>query len=120
MEDLNEKLERLLSDPQGIAKIQQAMAALSGEAAPPQPEPEPEPPAMGGLPDLSGLTRLMPLLSQMGQDNDDTRLLQALRPYLKGHRAGRLEESVQLLRLVRLIPLLQEQGMLKGGNYHGG
>lgn len=124
MDDLNEKLNRLLSSPEGMAKIQSAMAALSGgqEAPSPAPPPPPSPREGGGLPDMVALQRLLPLLSGMGQDNEDTRLLQALRPYLKGPREQRLDEAVRLLRLTKLLPLLQEQGILTGtgGNSHGG
>lgn len=119
MDDLNEKLTRLLSDPEGMAKIQAAMAALGGgDTAPPPVPPPPEP----ALPDLAGLSRLLPLLSGAEQDTPDTRLLYALRPYLHGQRAERLEEAVRLLKLAHLLPLLQEQGVLgrTGGDSHGG
>lgn len=115
MDDLNEKLERLLSDPEGIAKIQAAMSALGGgdtaTSAPPPPS---------AVPDMTALTRLLPLISNLGADSDDTRLLGALRPYLHGQRVERLDESMRLLQLIKLIPLLQQQGVLTGGNSHGG
>ena len=116
MDDLNEKLNRLLSDPEGLAKIQAAMTALGGEEATPPPPPELT------LPDLSGISRLMPLLSGMGQDTEDTRLLYALRPYLCGQRAQWLDEAVRLLKLAHLLPLIQEQGILNGtgGDSRGG
>ena len=115
MEDLNEKLSRLLSSPEGMAKIQSAMSALTG-AAEIQAEPTPPPPPVdSGGPDLTALTRLLPLVSGLGQDNEDTRLLQALRPYLHGPREQRLDEALQLLRLLRLLPILQEQGVLQRG-----
>ena len=63
--------------------------------------------------DMTAVTRLLPLLGNMNQDNEDTRLLSALRPYLHGQRAGRLEDTMKLLRLAKLIPLLQEQGISK-------
>ena len=116
MDDLSEKLERLLSDPEGIAKIQAAMSALGGEVSPP-PTPAPPPSPM---PDMAALTRLMPLISHLGTDSDDTRLLQSLRPYLHGQRVERLEDSMRLLQLIKLIPLLQQQGVLTGGDHHGG
>ena len=122
MDDLNEKLNRLLSDPEGLAKIQAAMSALGGEETPPpSPPPAPAPPAAGGF-DPALLGRLMPLLSGMNGDNEDTRLLEALRPYLRGERAGRLDDTMQLMRLARLLPLLQEQGILGGigGGRRGG
>lgn len=118
MEDLNEKLTRLLSSPEGMDKIRSAMAALGGaipaEEAPPPPSP-PSPPPMDMGVDTAALTRLLPLLGQMNQENEDTRLLAALRPYLHGHRAERLDESVRLLKLMKLLPLLTE-----GGQNHGG
>lgn len=126
MDDLNQKLERLLSDPDSIAKIQATLSALGGEATPAEPAPAPPTPATPAPtgpagPDLATLTKLLPLLSDAGQENEDTRLLMALRPYLHGERAGRLEETVKLLRLAKLLPLLQEQGILgRGGGQHNG
>ncbi len=130
MDDLNEKLASLLSSPEGMAKIQGLMTALTGgegvpslgasvsgspAVPPPSPPPPPEP-AMpsSGLPDLAALTKFLPLLSGAGQDNPDTRLLLALRPYLHGERERRLEETMNLLKLMRLLPVLQEQGILGG------
>ena len=112
MEDLSEKLTQLLSSPEGMEKIQSAMAALGGmmgEEAPPPPPP----PDMGV--DMATINRILPLLGNMNQENEDTRLLAALRPYLHGQRAERLEESMRLLRLMKLLPLLTEGGRKDGG-----
>ncbi len=109
MEDeLAKKLDGLLNSPDGLEKIQSMMAALGGSV--PEPPPAAEPPVM---PELDGLLRLMPLLSQMGQDDDNTALLKALRPYLHGGREKRLDESVRMMRLLKFLPLLQQKG---GGN----
>ena len=112
MEDLSEKLAGLLSSPEGMAKIQSAMAALGGVL--PQDEAPPPPPAESG-PDMALLSKILPLLGNLNQENEDTRLLTALRPYLHGQRAQRLEESMRLMQLMRLLPLLTE-----GGRAHGG
>lgn len=137
-DDMGEKIARLLSSPEGMAKIRSAMAAFGGgdvplppspaaaespspAAEPPSPaSPQPEPPAAGGLPDAAALTRLLPLLGSLNKDDDDTRLLQALRPYLHGEREQRLDEAVKLLRLSHLLPLLQTQGILGGKPAEGG
>ena len=113
MEDLSEKLAGLLSSPEGMQKIQSAMAALGG-ALPQDETPPPPPPGESG-PDLAMLGKILPLLSNLNQENEDTRLLSALRPYLHGQRAQRLEESMRLMQLMRLLPLLTE-----GGRAHGG
>ena len=112
MDDLSEKLANLLSSPEGMQKIQSAMAALGG--ALPQEDTPPPPPAESG-PDMAMLGKILPLLSNLNQENEDTRLLSALRPYLHGQRAERLEESMRLMQLMRLLPLLTE-----GGRAHGG
>lgn len=122
MEDLNEKLAKLLSSPDSLSKIQSAMAALSTASPTEQPElpPPPPPPAVpSGLPDLAMLGKIAPLLANMSREDDDTRLLKALKPYLHGQREQRLEETMQLLRLTKLLPLLQDQGIL-GGKKAGG
>lgn len=114
MEDLSEKLTQMLSSPEGMQKIQSAMAALGGMMGEEETPPPPPPPSDGGI-DLSAVSKILPLLGNMNQENEDTRLLAALRPYLHGQRAERLEESMRLLRLMKLLPLLTE-----GGTGHGG
>lgn len=118
MEDLSEKLTQLLSSPEGMSKIQSAMAALGGmmgeEAPPPAPAPSP-PPSTDLDIDMAAISKILPLLGNLNQENEDTRLLAALRPYLHGQRAERLEESMRLLRLMKLLPLLTEGGRKDGG-----
>ena len=115
MEDLSEKITQLLSSPEGMSKIQSAMAALGGMMEEDSPAPPPTtPPSDSGI-DLSAISKILPLLGNMNQENEDTRLLAALRPYLHGQRAERLEESMRLMKLMKLLPLLQE-----GGRSHGG
>ncbi len=110
MEDeLSKKLDGLLNSPEGLEKISRMMAALGGEAAPP---PSPPPQAEPALPEMDSLLKLLPLITQMGQDDENTALLKALRPYLHGGREKRLEESMRMMRLLKFLPLLQQ----KGGN----
>ena len=119
MDDLNEKIERLLSSPDSMAKIQSMMAALGGGDNPPAAPVSSSPPPSTGMPDLAMLEKLAPLMGAFSQESDDTRLLQALRPYLHGERAGRLDESVKLLRLTKLLPLLQQSGLFGGSEQNG-
>lgn len=131
MEEFNDKIARLLADPNSVAKIQSMMAAFGGgdapaptasttteqpPATPPAPtQPTPSTPApnlpLDGLPDLGMLAKLAPLMGAFGKEDDDTRLLQALRPYLHGEREQRLDDTMKMLRLTKLLPLLQEQGI---------
>ena len=108
--ELEQKLDRLLNSPEGMAKIGQMMAALGmNESAAPPPA---EPPAAETAPDLSGLLRLAPLMSQLGKDDENTALLKALRPYLSGDKERRLDETMKLMRLLKVLPMLREGGNL--------
>ena len=121
MEDeLSRKLDQLLNSPDGMEKIRSTMAALGLSADTPAPPPEkneppakpPEPSAGEGSELLSGLLGLAPLLGKLEKDDQHTALLKALRPYLQGGREKRLDESIKLLQLMKLLPLLQG-GLLK-------
>ena len=128
-EALNEKLQALLSSPDSMARIQSLMSSLGGGDLPfalPQPEKQPESEskseaataASPAMPDLSMLTKLMPLLGNLNKENEDTRLLRSLKPYLHGDREKRLDDAIRMMQLAQFMPLLQ-QGLGKGGDPHG-
>ena len=56
---------------------------------------------------LSGLTKLLPLLSGGGREDENTALLRALRPYLHGEREKRLDGAIKLLQMSQVLPLLK-------------
>ncbi len=129
MDDLNQKINDLLSSPDGMARIRNMMEALGlgsdshtegavpDNPGPPAPAETPEPsvstpPASGGgAPDMSMLLKLAPLLGNMNKDDENTALLKALRPYLHGDREKRLDDAIQILRLMKFLPLIQEKGL---------
>ncbi len=89
MDDFNEKLDRLLSDPATVAKMQAMLDGLSGKGEAPS-----APPPATNVPPPSTAP-------------DDTALLKALRPYLHGEREKKLDEAIKLMELSRLLPLLR-------------
>ena len=195
MDDLNQQINQILSDPQSMQQIQGMLSALGmggGEgnagtqaapapspAQPPQPVPQSPAPAggtapagggldlsalagmlgslgslgnggnsqnaapapaqaqnplgalsaLGGLGGLGGggnplggvspemlgmVTKLAPLMSRVNQEDDSTRLLQALRPLLSGERQKKVDEAMKILQMMRLLPLLKESGLFSG------
>jgi len=105
--ELEEKLNALLSDPNSMAQVMQMAQQLSGamgeqKAAPPPPAPPPGPDlgaALGGLdPKL-----LLPLAGELGTENSAAlQLLQALRPFLKEEKQGKIERAARLARLIHV------------------
>ena len=143
MEDLSQQIQNILSDPQAMGQIQGLLRSLnSGSGSSEAAAPEPAAPAPSG-PDLSALlgalagsqpagdpsttalagltpqtlslvSRLGPLLSQAGREDDATRLLRALRPLLSSARQKKVDEAIRILQMLRLLPLLKESGVFSG------
>lgn len=117
MDDPVEKLDRLLSSPDGMKRIEELMAAFGAGAPSDEPPaaspPVPELSSLMPQGDMGMLLKLLPLLSQMGHEDDSTALLHALRPHLTSDRQKRLDDAGQLLKMIRLLPLL---GELKKGD----
>ncbi len=128
MADLSAAIGSILNDPQSMAQLQNVMRSLglngSGAPAAPSPAPAPDPvpaagPAAGALANtdaaaLGALMRFAPLLSAAAQEDDAARLLKALRPLLSAERQRKLDEAQKVLRMMRLLPLLRESGLLRG------
>ena len=119
MSEMDEKLNTLLSDPGSMARIMQLAQQLSGTmgcAEKITPEPPPPPPAdsedqtgggtagfggPGGL-DPALLGKLLPLAQEYGRSNSASMLLNALRPFLKPEKQGKVERAAHLARLIHL------------------
>ncbi len=113
MDDVNEKLNALLSDPGSMAQIMQLAQQLSGSmggdtaqtvaAASPAASPSPPPPApLGGL-DPQTIARYLPLLQELTRDTSQTtQLLYALRPFLKDGKQNKVERAARLARLITI------------------
>ena len=114
MGEFEEKLNSILGDQQAMGQIM-ALAQSLGKQSSSDPEEKdtaPEP-AEDAPPDLSQLMgNLDPKMVQLGMrlmreyqqdDGQNTALLQALRPYLREERRGRLDKAVQIAKMSRLL-----------------
>lgn len=136
MDDLNQQINQILSDPESMKQIQDMMGALGltggpqtggpqttqhQTAAPPTAPVQAAPitsPA-SAMPSLSPemlqmATRMAPLLGQINREDDSTRLLRALRPLLSPPRQKKLDEAIKILHMMRLMPLLKDSGLFSG------
>lgn len=114
MSELQDKLNSLLSDPAGMAQVvqlaQQLSSTMEPSAAPtpqsgaPTPPPSPNPPPSTALPggiDLGTVSRFLPILQALSSDQSHSmQLLNALRPYLKEEKQGKVERAARLARLI--------------------
>lgn len=101
MENLDEALGKLLSDPNAMSQVM-SLAQSLGAMVPPEPEVQkPEAP----LP-LQGLEKLTSL---SGSNDRHTALFRALGPFLSPKRREKLERAMQLARLSGLASLALQQ-----------
>lgn len=58
------------------------------------------------------IMRLQQLMQAVKQDNPNTVLLKSLKPLLKEERRHKVDQAVRIMKLLSLLPLLRESGML--------
>lgn len=92
MSEFEDKLNRILSDPEEMERISRLAAQFmggddGGSAAAPQ---------GGGLPDLKGL------LGNAAAGGDKAALLRALAPYLQPERRQKLQKALRLAQAARI------------------
>ena len=114
MGEFEEKLNSILGDQQAMGQIMALAQSLGKQSSSDQEEKDTAPePAEDAPPDLSQLMgNLDPKMVQLGMrlmreyqqdDGQNTALLQALRPYLREERRGRLDKAVQIAKRSRLL-----------------
>ena len=106
MEDMDSRLNALLSDPEAMGRIMALAQQLSGESAASSPPPSPEPPPSSQQEDDGFdpmlLLKFLPLLHELRQDNSSQSMqfLSAMRPFLKPERQPKVERAVKLAHLI--------------------
>ena len=117
MEDLSAMLSQLLDDPQGMDKIKSLASSLLEGGGFPAPGESPPASASGGGEgfslspgEMQKIMRLVGAFKNTGED-DRTRLLLSLKPHLSESRRQRVDQAVQLLKMISLLPLIQESGL---------
>ena len=124
MEDLAAAVQSILNDPQSMAQLQGVMNSLGMNPpqapAPASPPVQQKPAPLNLLNTLNNsdpmtamLLRAAPLLASANREDDSTRLLAALRPLLGEARQKKLDEASKILKLLHLLPLLKESGVLQ-------
>ncbi len=51
--------------------------------------------------------KLAPMLNQIRSEDDTTRLLRALKPFLNPDRQSKMDEAIRLIQILRVVPLFR-------------
>ena len=123
MDDLGSKINEILSDPKALEQIQELSKMFSLPDSPQNPihkneekgESNSDMSLMGTLSSpqtLSLISKISPLLADVGQEDDTTRLLKSLRPFLSDNRKQKLDEASKLLKMMRLFSQIKDMNLL--------
>ena len=110
MDNMEEKLGAILSNPQLMQQIMTMAQSLG------QPSPQPEPAssaAVNPMPDSALLQKISGLASSTGVDPEQKALLSALGPYLSRERVRRLEKAMQAAKMAKMASAFLGSGALQ-------
>lgn len=104
MEDMEQKLNSILGNPEMMAQIMNMAQAMgASQPQPVQPTPAPPKPSQPSLPamnfDPAMIQRIAGIAQQAGIDKNQQSLLRALRPYLNEQRIVKLEKAMRAAKI---------------------
>ncbi len=124
MEDMIAKLQEVLSSDEGKQKLANIASMISSQdggfdlsavssilgknVQPPTQEDS-------GI-DVGAMLKIGQLLSKATSNEDkNTNLIRAIKPHLKEHRQQKADEVIKIMKLVSLVPMLNEAGIFELG-----
>lgn len=107
--DISEILSSLSADD--IEQLKSAATAIMGGA---EKKEDNQSKSTDGIFSPDMFSQLGKLSSAFSGEDNRTALIEALKPMLSEPRQQKADEAIKILRLIRLIPLLRDSGMLNG------
>ena len=109
MDDISDTLSKLLGDPETLQQISRLKDLLMSDDGTENTEHKKQTDTVSGNSDtVSQLMKFLPVISDMNKDDDTTRLLKALKPFLSEERRSKLDEVTRILRLMKLLPVIRQ------------
>ena len=117
MDDMLGKMGAILSDPESVQQLQELAQMLQqetgGKSQEQQASAEKTESGEGGGFDVNMLLRIQELMGAMQNNDEDAKLLLALRPHLKDQRQKKLDQAVKLMKLYAVFSAVRENGLLQ-------
>ena len=110
MDDIASKITEMLQNPDSVEQIKAMADSLFNKGAEESP-PKAEMPSGFGDIDVGSMMKVASILKNSACDNRSNLLL-ALKPHLSDERKTRVDKAIKILKLVSLIPVFREQGIL--------
>lgn len=113
MNEMEQQLSAILSNPEMMAKVQQLAASMQSPAPPAQ-EASPPQSAMQIPPEM--LHMAMEMMGSSRMDKRQQTLLSAMKPYMSQEKASRLQSAMEAAHLAQLARTLLGGGFPGGSN----
>ena len=120
MDDFNEMLNSLMSDPKSFEMLESLAKQLSENIG--SEEKKEEAPKAESIPDLSGISDITSLLSGLDPnllskagallggfnsvETEKVNLLNSLKPYMSTEKSGRVEGAIRMMRILKMVRAL--------------
>lgn len=128
MDDMNSAISSVLSDPESMQQLKELAEMFkaegigtdgmvsdstgSGDAGSDASGGQSADSGSGGGIDLDMLMKLMQAVSAAGNEDNDRRLLLALKPHVSVHRQEKIDRAVKLMKIYAVVNTLKDSGML--------
>ncbi|MBQ0098249.1 MAG: hypothetical protein KBS62_04875 [Oscillospiraceae bacterium] len=117
MDDISAKIGEILSDPEALKQIEE-LSSMLGKSDLPSVHKEPPPPKndfsslFQNNDTMKMLSKIVPIMQSIKEEDDTTRLLFAIRPFLSEKRQKKLDEATKILKMMKLLPLLKDFNLI--------
>lgn len=114
MSEIQDKINQILSNPEALRQVQslgEQLGLANANPEPPKPKPKPVQPEILDDDILRTVTRLAPVMNSVKRDDDTTRLLNSLRPFLSREKQEKLDRAEKMIKFIRIIPFLKDNGL---------
>lgn len=107
MDEINDKLSKILNDPDSMEKVRQMAESILGE--------EESAADDISLPDMDPaiISKIAGIVQKLNTGGDTrSALLLALKPLVSKRRQKKVDTAIKLLRLIDILPYLKDSGII--------
>lgn len=97
--------------PEDIDQLKSIASSLTGAT---QAETKKEQPQQDNIFNADMLGKIGKLSNAVSADDNRTALIKALKPMLSDERQQKADEVMKILKIIQLLPLIRESGLLSG------
>lgn len=115
MDDLASTILDLVGSDEGAKKLKNLAGLLLGEDSKEEhPDSNIKDTDLPDLDVIAMVSKLAPLLASFNKDVEGAALLRALKPHLGKPKQQRVDEAIKIMKLMKLLPVITESGLLRG------